>query len=163
MFIAQSRSNRKTTRRTNRTELTIPPTAGRKIVTCKMKQEILAIATGRQALGDSLKAVCRDHDVQPSQVRRWQRLNNELKKSNPNAASVNRERASCLKEVGVDLLWWMFKLREQGMPVSLRMVSLKASELDVNFRRKSISAKYASVRLFVCSHRFVVIINTHLS
>ena len=141
----------------------MPPTARRKIVTCKMKQEILAIATGRQALGDSLKAVCRDHDVQPSQVRRWRRLNDKLKKSNPNAASVNRGRASCLEEVGVDLLRWMFELREQGMPVSLRMVSLKASELDANFRRKSISAKYASVRRFVRSHRFVIRIKTHVS
>ena len=72
MFLTQSRSNRKRTRRTNRTELTMPPTAGRKIVTCKMKQEILDIATGRQALGDALKAVCRYHDVQPSQVRTQQ-------------------------------------------------------------------------------------------
>ena len=151
MFLTQSKSNRKRTRRINRTELTMPPTAGRKIVTFKMKQEILAISKGRQALSDSLKAVCRDHDVQPSQVRRWRRLNDELKKSNPNAASVNRGRASCLEEVGFDLLWWMFELREQGMPVLLLMVSLKASELDANFRRKSISAKYAYVRRFVCS------------
>ena len=163
MFLTQSRSNQKRTRRTNRTEFTMPPTAGRKIVTCKMKQEILDIATGRQALGDSLKAVCRDHYVQPSQARRWRRLNDELKKSNPNTVSVNRGRASCLGEVGVDLLQLMFELREQGMPVLLRMVSLKASELDSNFRRKSILAKYASVRRFVCSHRFVIRIKTHVS
>ena len=103
----------------------MPPTAGRKIATCKMKQEIIAIATRRQALGDSWKAVCRDHNVQPSHVRRWQQLNDELKKSNPNAALVNRGRASCLKEVGVDLLRWMFEIREQGMHVSLRMGSLR--------------------------------------
>ena len=114
----------------------MPTTAGRKIVTCKMKQEIIAIATGRQSLGDYLEAVYRDHAVQPSQVRCWQQLNDELKKSNPNAALVNRGRASCLKEVGVNLLWWMFEIREQGMPVLLKMVSLKASELDANFRRK---------------------------
>ena len=57
----------------------------------------------------------------------------------------------------------MFELCEQGIPVSLRMVSLKASELDANFRRKSILAKYASVRRFMCSHRFVIIIKTHVS
>ena len=114
----------------------MPPTSGRNIVTCKMKQKILAIATGSQDLGDSLKAVCRDHDVQPSQVRRWRRLNDEWKKSNPNAALVNKGRASCLKEVGVDLLRCMFELLEQGMPVLLRMVSLKARELDANFHRK---------------------------
>ena len=163
MFLTQSRSNRKITRRTNRTALTMPPTTGSSIVTCKMKQEIIDIATGRQALDDSLESVCRDHDVQPSQVRRWRRLNDEWKKSNPNAALVNKGRASCLKEVGVDLLRWMFELLEQGMPVSLRMVSLKASELDANFRRKSISAKYVSGRRFMCSHRSVIRIKMHVS
>ena len=110
-----------------------------------------------------MKAVCRDNDVQPPQVRRWRRLNNKLKKSNPNAASVNRGHASFPEEVRVDLLRWMFELREQGTPVSLQMVSLKASELDANLRRKSISSKYASVRQFLCSHRFVIRIKTYVS
>ena len=86
------------------------------------------------------------------------------KKSDPNSGSIHRgRRTSCLECVSVPLLRWMFELREQGMPVSLRMVYLKAGELNASFRRKSVPAKYASVRRFVRSHRFVIRIKTHVS
>ena len=61
------------------------------------------------------------------------------------------------------MLRWMFELREQGMPVSLRMVYLKAGELNARFRRKLVPAKYAAVRRLVRSHRFVIRIKTHVS
>ena len=57
----------------------------------------------------------------------------------------------------------MFELREQGMPVSLRMVYLKGGELNASFRRKLVPAKYAAVQRFERSHRFVIRIKTHVS
>ena len=131
-------------------------TVRRKIVSCRNKQEIMKDVAERQDLGHFLKSICRDHDVQPSQVRQWRRQKEELKKSDPNAGSTHRGRPSCLECVGFPLLRWMFELREQGMPVSLRMVYLKADELNASFRRKLVPAKYASVRRFVRSHRFVI-------
>ena len=138
-------------------------TVRRKIISCRSKQEIMKDASELQDLGHSLKSICRDHDVQPSQVRRWRRLEEELKKSDPNAASTHRGRPSCLECVGVLLLRWMFELREQGMPVSLWMVYLKAGKLNASFRRKSVPAKYAAVRRFVRSYRFIIQIKTHVS
>ena len=69
-------------------------------------------ASERQDLGHSLKSIRRDHDVHPSQVRRWRRQKEELKNSDPNAASTHRGRPSCLACVGVLLLRWMFELHE---------------------------------------------------
>ena len=72
-------------------------TVRRKNVSCRSKQEITKDAAERKDIGHSLKSICRDHDVQPSQVRRWCRLEEELKKSDLNAASTKRGQTSCLE------------------------------------------------------------------
>ena len=135
-------------------------TVWHKIVSCRSKQEITKDAAERQDLGHSLKSIYRDHDVQPSQVRQWHRLEEELKKSDPNATSTHRGRPSWLECVSVLLLRWMFDLRKKGMPVSIRMVYLKAGELNACFCQKLVPAKYAAVRRFVRSHQFF---KTHVS
>ena len=60
---------------------------------------------------------------------------------NANAASVHRGRKSCLHDIEEDLLAFIFEHREQGLAVSIRMVTMKASQIDAKFRHKTARAK----------------------
>jgi hypothetical protein len=48
---------------------------------------------------------------------------------------VHKGHPSSFKKVD-ELITWVLDLREEGMPVSVGMVILKASQLDNDFRRK---------------------------
>ena len=41
---------------------------------------------------------------------------------------------------------WVVNLRHEGMPISINMVILRASQLDEQFRRKRMQTKYSVVR-----------------
>ena len=104
--------------------------------------------------------------VDPSQLRRWvsqKKALEEMRKKKTTKKSVHPGRASCLGLVEEPLLWFILETREQGLPVSIRMVITKACQLDPDFRRKTERAKDQAIRRFVSSHGIVHRIHTHQS
>ena len=137
-----------------------------KFITCRKKCKIMTDAKERQALGESLKSICRDHSIQPTQLRRWRLKEDQIRASNPNAKTVNRGRISQLKGVQEQILTWISELREKGMPVSMRLVTLKASELvepDHNFSQLKHHAKYSATRRFMRANNYVVRAKTNVA
>ena len=120
---------------------------------------------------ESLCSVARELGVDASQLRCWQQQSARIKlllkcnngiRVNANAASVHRGRKSCLHDIEEDLLAFIFEHREQGL-VSIRMVTMKASQIDAKFRHKTARAKDHAVRRFVASHSLVHCVHTHQS
>jgi transposase-like protein len=122
---------------------------------------------------DSLRAVAKDLGVDASQLRRWsqQRTKFEAMVSGTGgelrvrAASqtVHSGRQSCLNNIEEELLAFIFEHRENGLAVSIRMVTTKACQLDGDFRRKTARAKDQAIRRFVKSHNLVHRVHTHQS
>ena len=95
-------------------------------------------------------------------MRRWRKFKEDL--SNPaaaNKASLHSERASILSGLEEQLLRWFFELREQGIMVSVRLITLRACKLCAVFRRKSIRAKDLSILQFLASNKIVLRAVTH--
>ena len=135
----------------------------RKTYSNREKIRILDVIADRQEGGEvSLRACCRDLQVQASQVRRWQNMRDELAKPEScHRHSQHTGRPSLLDPLGQDLMRWFFELREQGFMVSVRLVVLKACELSPAFRRKGARAKDMSVRRFLAKNKIVLRAVTH--
>jgi hypothetical protein len=116
----------------------------------------------RLRTGESLRAICRCLDVQPSQARRWKRLREKLMQPHKgHCASVNTGQPSMLAPIKEELLRWFNEKRDQGIMLSTRLVSLQACRLSADFRRKSTRAKDQTVRRLLASNRIVIRAVTH--
>ncbi|KAI2509922.1 Pogo transposable element with KRAB domain [Fragilaria crotonensis] len=62
-----------------------------------------------------------------------------------------------------ELLRYIFELREQGMPVSISIVMMKAAQLSPAFSQKSRTAQYSAARRFVRTHGLVFRLGTRES
>ena len=124
--------------------------------------------------GKGLRAFARELGVDPTQLRRWKSMVTTIEERMTNnggrgrtlsatAASLHPGRKSCLHDIEDALLDFIFSNRDQGLAVSVRMVVMKASQLDSSFHRKSAKAKDQAVRRFVASHGLVHRIHTHQS
>ena len=82
---------------------------------------------------------------------------------NPSVKSTHIGMASILKEHEEVLLHFIFELREQGIQVSLGMVTLKASSLSRSFKEKTTNEKEKIVSWFVASHGLKHCMGTHES
>ena len=125
-------------------------------------------AKERTENGDSLRAIARELMVDSTQLRRWLKQADQIRenvktKGSGSSSTLHAGRLSCLKHIEDDLLMFIFECREQGMSVSIRMVTLKACDLDQTFRRKSDRARDQSIRRFVKSHGLVHRVHTHES
>jgi hypothetical protein len=83
----------------------------------------------------SLKGLAREEGVTPNQIRAWMKKLLELKQGHGSKVTVHRGRPSSFKK-GKELVLWVLELCQSGMPVSMGMAILKASQMDSNFRRK---------------------------
>ena len=135
----------------------------RRIYSNRQKLKFIEQVEARRESGQSLRSICVDLDIQPSQYRRWKSNKERLQNRAPNAGSLYAGRQSCLKGIEEDILQWFFELRERGMIISVRMVLLKASELDHTFRRQTNRSKDHAVRRFLKSHGLVHRAVTHES
>jgi hypothetical protein len=81
--------------------------------------------------------------VDPSQLLRWKSKKSQFEaflqrgngsKVNTGAMALHRGGISCLHVIEDLLLQYIFEEREQGLAVSVRMVILKASQLDRSVR-----------------------------
>ena len=153
----------------HKSTLTMAP---RKQFTISQKVSMIETLESQRENGKSHRSVARDLGVDASQLRRWKKQVAKLKellkrmegrRLNTTAKSVHNGRKSCLNNIEDDLLMFILENRQQGMSVSIRMVTTKASQLDGNFRRKTARAKDQAIRRFVASHGLVHRVHTHQS
>lgn len=85
------------------------------------------------------------------------------RKSRTSSKSLHAGRKSCLEGMEDNLLQFVFENREQGLPVSVRMVITKACQLNFEFRQKTERAKDQAVRRFIAKHSLVHRVHTHQS
>ena len=117
----------------------------------------------------SLKAFCREHEIQPSQLRRWEKKLVFMKqalditKKKASKKSCQPGRPSRLEKYRNDILPWVLALRKQGKSVSTRMVSLRASKVDRSLRRMKRYTVFQMVRRFLNANGIVMRATTHTS
>lgn len=115
----------------------------------------------------SFRAFCRQHEVQPSQLRRWEKnlltmkktLENTRKKKTKVACTSGR--TSRLAHLKDKLIPWVLMLRKDGKKVSIRMVAIYARKLDSTLRRERRYSLFAMVRRFLDSNGIVIRACTH--
>jgi hypothetical protein len=109
-----------------------------------------------KARGTSLKAFALDNEVQPAQIRQWTKNLDTLKEARVkfgiSRQTAHGGRVSSLDRHKDALLQWLFELRQDGMTVSIRLLSLQAAKLDAVHRRKLEQTRYGIARRFLLSH-----------
>jgi hypothetical protein len=105
------------------------------------------VRQNRQSKGTSIKKLARQHNVQPCQLRKWERqLDLFLDLENKSKCTLRPGRTSQLAHIKDQLLTWLANLRQEGAPVSMHMVILQAMSLDRDFAEKKSSTRYSAVR-----------------
>jgi hypothetical protein len=105
----------------------------KKSITIGTKLQILTQIEAMQQCGSSLGNVAREFNIQGNQIRRWRKQFETagsagiLQRNNKNARLFCTGRALLLEPFEYEILQWLFSLQEQGMPVSIGMVVLKAT------------------------------------
>jgi transposase-like protein len=140
------------------------------------RQKVAMVRTMEQRLSAdptiSRRQIARDLGVDASLLRKWQQhVDAHISKVtrsngcrfNPRACSLHPGRLSCLEPIKDILLHFIFEKREQGIPVSIKMVVEVAKRYDTSFKGKSYAAQDQAVRRFVDSHGFVHRAHTHQS
>jgi hypothetical protein len=117
----------------------------------------------------SLKAFCREKELQPSQLRRWQKnvvtmnkvLNNTTKKKVKKVCTIGRP--SRLEKIRDKLIPWIETFMVEGKTLSIRLVALQAKRYDRSLRRMKRYTVFAMVRRFLKSNGIVIRQTTHKS
>ena len=140
----------------------------KKYYTVSEKLAILKILNRRRLDNNSsYHEIARELGVDPSQLRRWEQQSAKLEafysKRKRNAKALHDGYKSQLSHIEEELLEYIFEGCEQGLPMTIRLVTAKASELDDTFRRKSMVAKEHAIRRFVKAHGLVHRVHTHES
>jgi DDE superfamily endonuclease len=87
----------------------------------------------------------------------------ELNQGHGSNATVHRGRPSSFKQHAKELVTWVLDLHREGMPVSMGMAILKASQMDSNLRHKKPMSRYSVIRRIFRSHGIRILCKTHES
>jgi hypothetical protein len=96
-----------------------------------MKITLVEAWPASKARGTSLKAFALDNEVQPAQIRQWTKNLDTLKEARVKFG-ISRQTAHGGRVSSLDchkdtLLQWLFELRQDGMTVSIRLLSLQVT------------------------------------
>jgi hypothetical protein len=83
------------------------------------------------------------------------------KEAFPIPVDCGKGRPSSLAPIQDEILQWLFELRQDGMPVSVRLFRLQICKLDGHFRRKAMAAQYSIARQFLSTHKITLRRPTH--
>jgi hypothetical protein len=140
---------------------------GRRRFTIQEKASIIrTVARLMEQHGMTRREACEDLNINPGMHWAWTKSIDamlEVKKNNIKAKCIHRGKDSCLTQHKQELLQFIFELREQGMAVSVPMVSIKAAVISEQFRMKSKDAQYHSARRFIRSQGLVFRLGTNES
>jgi hypothetical protein len=111
-----------------------------------VKLEILRQVEEMQQGGSSLRNAARAFNIQGNQIRRWRKQfdtgNAGVLRRNMKVRSFCTGSTSFLETFEDEILQWLFSLQEQGLPVLIGMVVLKARQVvGSSFQSKSEQAK----------------------
>ena len=115
------------------------------------------------AHGLSREQACKHLNIDSRQYRSWSTMKDQLKAHNPRALSTDPGRDSILKPYTEQILRFIFEQREQGVEVSIPMVSVFARTLCREFRDKTNAAQIKACSRFVKKHSLVYRMGTHIS
>ena len=135
----------------------------RKTYTNREKRAILKRSMELRAEGNSNHGIAATLNLQPKQIRAWEKQATKLTMARPSAMSVCSGRKSALFSIQEDLLKWFFENREQGRAISVKTLAMKASELSGAFRQKTARAKDQCIRRFTKSNGIAIRVQTHES
>jgi len=94
----------------------------------------------------SIKALAREKGVSPNQLRKWEIQLDDLLQcpscSSSKKYTVHPGCSSFLAPIKDILLLWLSNVRQAGIPVSIRMLTVRAIELMADFSQKTSSARY---------------------
>ena len=115
------------------------PPPKRNFISIQRKIEIAEAAVrGKTIPGFTLRGLARENNLQGNQIRRYIKSLPELRrlahKKGGNSTKHSGRPTSLAN--AKDLCEWVINLRREGMPISINMVILRASQLDERFRRK---------------------------
>lgn len=145
-------------------EALVEPKTPRAFINLQKKIEICNKWTvAKREKTNSLKGIAREEGVSPNQIRAWMKKLLELKQGRGSNVTVHRGRPSSFKQHSKELVTWVLDLRKEGMPVSMGMAILRASQMDSNFRRKKAMSKYSCIRRVLRSHGIRIRCKTHES
>ena len=111
----------------------------------------------------SLKVYCREKsdelgiDIQPSQIRRWKKNLDNMKKAvdgtrkKRSKVACTTGRKSCLHKWRDDLLPWGESLQADGKHISIRSCATRAKRFDKGLRRMKRYTVFAIIRRFLKS------------
>ena len=140
------------------------PPPKRNFISIQRKIEIAEAAVrGKTIPGFILRGLARENNLQGNQIRRYIKSLPELRRL------VHKKGGNSTKHSGrptslanaKDLCEWVVNLRREGMPISINMVILRASQLDERFHRKKMQTKYSIVRRILRSCSIVIRAKTH--
>lgn len=141
---------------------------GKRRTTISIKDKIILATRVREIRtsdrpGQTIRGLARENNVQPVQLRKWERqLDLLLQRSPTNKFSLRTGRPGLLEPIKDDLLLWLSNLRQDGVPVSIKMVALHAIDLNPEFGAKSISAQYQAVRRLLRSNGYSIRASTRV-
>ena len=133
-------------------------------ISIRRKIEIAEAAVrGKTIPGFTLGGLAQENNLQGNQIRRYIKSLPELRRL------VHKKGGNSTKHSGrptslanaKDLCEWVVNLQREGMPISINMVILRASQLDERFRRKKMQTKYSIVRRILRSRSIVIRAKTH--
>ena len=105
---------------------------------------------GKHSPGFTLRGLARENNPQGNQIRRYIKSLPELRRL------VHKKGGNSTKHSGRpmslananELCEWVVNLRREGMPISVNMAILRASQMDERFRREKMQTKYSVVNFF---------------
>ena len=128
-----------------------PPPGRRRRYSVLEKLAIVRNVRRRIDMGMSQRAACEDMNIHHTMYGVWARKLQETQQAGNNKARSlwPGPPSAVLQPMQDELLRFIFKLREQGMPISTSIVALKASQLSPVFSQKSRIAQFSAARRFV--------------
>jgi len=105
--------------------------------------------------GPSLKAVARARGFAPCQLRKWEwQLDSLIQQPNLATATLNLGRNIDLAPIKDGLLIWLSNMRQDGVPVFIKMLTVRASQMMPSFGEKEPHSKYMAVSHLLKSNGF---------
>ena len=111
----------------------------------------------------SREQACQQVNIDSCQYRSWSTMKDRLKAHNPHALSTDPGRDSILKPYTEQIIRFIFEQQEQGVEVSIPMVSVFACTLCREFRDKTHAAQIKACSRFVKKRSLVYRLGTHIS
>jgi transposase-like protein len=127
------------------------------------KLSMLRSIRRRAAAGESIRKICASLKIEPKQYRVWKQQQETMAEKEATAHSIHTGPPSSLASISQELLRYVFEMREMGIAITIRLISLKAASMSREMREKSPLARYQIVGRWVKHQSLTYRMGTHVS